>query len=159
MLLLPNPVERRASPAQQGLGRAFVLLLCPGTHGCGGWDLLCAPGLRIPSPPLLCFFTGLSLIFLPSEALLLSLHMSLRFLGSHGQRQNFQKPRNQSSSHFTDPPSDIHESALGGVGTHGTVFFPEAQAVHLSEDMLHCMSCFFSNKMVPSKSMNGGVVF
>lgn len=78
---------------------------------------------------------------------------------SHGQRQNFHKPRNQSSSHFTDPPGDIYQTALGGGRTPGTVFFPEAQTVNLNKDVLHCVSCIFSNKMVPSKSMNGAAVF
>lgn len=78
---------------------------------------------------------------------------------SHGQRQNFHKPGNQRGSHFTDPPSDVHEAALGGGGTHGTTFFPEAQTVNLNKDMLRCMSCLFSNKMVPPVSMNDAVVF
>lgn len=64
----------REGQPQQAVGRAFVLLMCPDTHGCSGWGLLSASDLSPPSPPLLCFSTVvLSNTISQCKALLLSL--------------------------------------------------------------------------------------
>lgn len=57
------------------------------------------------------FYGAFSNMISQCKAVLLSWpRASLSFMGSRGKRQNFQKPRNWSSSHVTNPPSDVHDN-------------------------------------------------